>query len=717
MTASARYKPRFRQQCPRSTVPGFCRMRLDSQRPRIDGHFRSEAQLHQHAKSFGSHPGGYWIGEAVDHRDLERFPRPLLKEDRLGLYHGDQVAVLFRGCWTAGFVGITGDPHNAWPTMFSAPERVYDEQWNETLIPQPDEPFIDVTFQVADGLGSTWSPQGQRLPKLVTDPRRSREYFCCSYKVARVYQSQWRYYLAQIDGATVIKNRESNEVLHRLLSTPSRVEDFIHEMQHPQRHPEETFDGRCFGRRWPPRAGDRRDSLRTLRGRPGFHRGRYAFEAPSDQERWPRARSIRKEPFVGRWGDSHSPRADSTPPSRGRSEVDANAQRGSATRWRCRESTDELQPKVAPLPKPKSAESSKPAVTPAPASSSKSTAGFKSCLKSKPTPPSKSAASLPPKPLSVSSSEPTAAGPKISVTLRPTVKPEPALKPESTLAGNLAAVAPSSAVVPRTTIESASSAVTPKPPLLPRTAPALATAVSFGVNVGECIRKYDAQPRRRKESKNTRKPTRPEVGDDFKAGRSVQHEVNPAARRRLASLDRRDLRRRTRSGLRPTTRQPSVSFSRFDDEVYFAGEQAHLSGTISLPPDLVDSFLLDPCLTLCPSQAIVTKPARTLPTPRVRQPLPIAPPTLADSPDTEDTGVDQSPPMESSAHSPEGAIDLIDDVPVATSSKANVSPDVSQVSGVTAGPDDTTQPGSRGSNLSTQFQTLLSRWNRTWQAR
>lgn len=673
-------------------------MRLDSQRPRIDGHFRSEAQLHQHAKSFGSHPGGYWIGEAVDHRDLERFPRPLLKQDRLGLYHGDQVAVLFRGCWTAGFVGITGDPHNAWPTMFSAPERVYDEQWNETLIPQPDEPFIDVTFQVADGLGSTWSPQGQRLPKLVTDPRRSREYFCCSYKVARVYQSQWRYYLAQIDGATVIKNRESNEVLHRLLSTPSRVEDFIHEMQHPQRHPEETFDGRCFGRRWPPRAGDRRDSLRTLRGRPGFHRGRYAFEAPSDQERWPRARSVRKEPFVGRWSDSHSPQEDSTPPFRGRSDVDANAQRGSATRWRCRESTDELQPKVTPLPKPKSAESSKPAVTPAPASSSKT----------------------------------TAAGPKISVTLRPTVKPEPTLKPGSTLA---------------------------KPPLLPGTAPALATAVSFGANVAECIRKYDVQPRRRKESKNTRKPTRPEVGDDFMAGRSVQHEVNPAARRRLASLDRRDLRRRTRSGLRPPPRQPSVSFSRFDDEVYFAGEQAHLSGTISLPPDLVDSFLLDPCLTLCPSQAIVTKPARALPTPRVRQPLPIAPPTSADTPDTEVTGADQSPPMEFAAHSPggveeavvprfasddepyisflfpggvteaaadvsavghpvpEGAIDLIDDAPVATSSNANVSPDVSQVSGVTAGPDDTTQPGTRGSNLSTQFQTLLSRWNRTWQAR
>jgi len=359
----------------------------------------------------------------------------------------------------------------------------------------------------------------------------------------------------------------------------------------------------------------------------------------------------------------------------------------------------------------------------------------------------------------VSSSTTTAAGPKISVTLRPTVKPEPTLKPESTLAGNLAAVAPSSAVVPRTAIESASSAVTPKPTLLPGTAPALATAVSFGANVAECIRKYDVQPRRRKESKNTRKPTRPEVGDDFKAGRSVQHEVNPAARRRLASLDRRDLRRRTRSGLRPTTRQPSVSFSRFDDEVYFAGEQAHLSGTISLPPDLVDSFLLDPCLTLCPSQAIVTKPARALPSPRVRQPLPIAPPTLADTPDTEVTGADQSPPMEFAAHSPEGveeavvprfasddetyisflfprgvteaaadvstighpvpegAIDLIDDAPVATSSNVHVSPNVSQVSGVTAGQDGTTQPGSRGSNLSTRFQTLLSRWNRTWQAR
>ncbi|EJK74342.1 hypothetical protein THAOC_03983, partial [Thalassiosira oceanica] len=142
------------------------------------------------------------------------------------------------------------------------------------------------------------------------------------------------------------------------------------------------------------------------------------------------------------------------------------------------------------------------------------------------------------------------------------------------------------------------------------------------------------------------------------AGRSVQHAVDPAASRRLASLDRRDLHRRTRLGLGPTTRQSSVSFSRFDDEVYFAGEQAHLSGTISLPPDLVDSFLLDPCLTLCPSQAIITKPARALPT-RVRQPLPIAPPTFADTPDTEDTGVDQSPPMEFAAHSPEGVEETV----------------------------------------------------------
>ncbi|EJK63591.1 hypothetical protein THAOC_15739 [Thalassiosira oceanica] len=141
---------------------------------------------------------------------------------------------------------------------------------------------------------------------------------------------------------------------------------------------------------------------------------------------------------------------------------------------------------------------------------------------------------------------------------------------------------------------------------------------------------------------------------------------------------------------------------------------------------------------------IVTKPARALPTPRVRQPLPIAPPTSADTPDTEVPGADQSPPMElllthqrelrrlssqggvteaaadvsAVGHPvPEGAIDLIDDAPVVTSSHAHVSSDVSQVSGVTAGPDDTTQPGSRGSNLSTRFQTLLSRWNRTWQAR
>ncbi|EJK65102.1 hypothetical protein THAOC_14088 [Thalassiosira oceanica] len=156
MTASARYKPRFRQKCPRSTLPGFCRMRLDSQRPRNDGQFRSEAQLHQHAKSYGSHPGGYWIGEAVDHRDLVRFPRPLLQQDGLGLYHGDQVAVCYGGRWTAGFIGITGNPHNAWPTMLSAPDVVYEEGATSppTYVPPPDEPFVDVTVLVADGLGS-----------------------------------------------------------------------------------------------------------------------------------------------------------------------------------------------------------------------------------------------------------------------------------------------------------------------------------------------------------------------------------------------------------------------------------------------------------------------------------------------------------------------------------------------------------------------------------
>lgn len=117
MVARPKYKPRYWLPRPRSAVPGSRRSRLDCLCPRINGQFRLEAQFYQYARSFGSFHGAYWTGELVDHRYLGPFSGSQLQQDGLGLCHGDQIAVLYWGHRTAGFVGIIGDPHHVWPTM------------------------------------------------------------------------------------------------------------------------------------------------------------------------------------------------------------------------------------------------------------------------------------------------------------------------------------------------------------------------------------------------------------------------------------------------------------------------------------------------------------------------------------------------------------------------------------------------------------------------
>lgn len=210
---------RYRRDSPRSTVTGLRRLRIDSQRPRFDGQFQSEKQMYSHAAARGSHVGGHWTYEQVDHLDLRSFERSQLQQEGLGLCDGDQIAVLFCGRWTAGFVGIIGDPYDRWPTILSSPlywietpdgkwsakvplelrkqipltvqtRHVVEDphgKWKLICLPRPDLPFIDVTIKVAEGQGIL----GIRQRELIQGSRNWRENFCCSYIVKRVYQDQW----------------------------------------------------------------------------------------------------------------------------------------------------------------------------------------------------------------------------------------------------------------------------------------------------------------------------------------------------------------------------------------------------------------------------------------------------------------------------------------------------------------------------------------------
>ena len=80
--------------------------------------------MYEDAAAHGSYVGGYWTGQAVDHHDLVGFDPAQFRKEGLGLYNGDQIAVLFYGRWVAAFVGIIGDPHHAWARMLMSPDVV-----------------------------------------------------------------------------------------------------------------------------------------------------------------------------------------------------------------------------------------------------------------------------------------------------------------------------------------------------------------------------------------------------------------------------------------------------------------------------------------------------------------------------------------------------------------------------------------------------------------
>mmetsp|Transcript_33622 Transcript_33622/g.75913 ORF Transcript_33622/g.75913 Transcript_33622/m.75913 type:complete len:858 (+) Transcript_33622:505-3078(+) len=304
----------FRRPFPHTTeLTGYRRQRLDDQRPHPHGHYRSERDFYRVAASHQGFCGGYWTGEAVDRHDLVRLEPSQLQQNGLGLCLGDQIGVLYEGRWVAGFVGVIGDPFDAWSTMLSAStevlevngevlkvtgppissdlsplvpspsirERTYGpdadgtySNWKQFSYPPPDAPFIDITVSVADGQGMT----GDRLElrEFLADPRKWRDNFCCSFYVVRLYQPEWDTFLREIDGATVVINRETKEVLRRLSTSPSQQEAFLQRMPVQRRYPEESV-GRNCGR------SGRRDGLYGSRSQREPSRNRWsASRMPSD---------------------------------------------------------------------------------------------------------------------------------------------------------------------------------------------------------------------------------------------------------------------------------------------------------------------------------------------------------------------------------------------------------------------------------------------------
>ena len=113
---------KFRSPFPHTEgLTGHRRQRLDDQRPHPRRQYRFEKDFYRVAESHNAFVGGYWTGESVDHHDLAPLEEAQLRKKGLGLCLGDQIALLDGGRWVAGFVGIIGDPYDAWSTMLSAP--------------------------------------------------------------------------------------------------------------------------------------------------------------------------------------------------------------------------------------------------------------------------------------------------------------------------------------------------------------------------------------------------------------------------------------------------------------------------------------------------------------------------------------------------------------------------------------------------------------------
>ncbi|EJK63477.1 hypothetical protein THAOC_15859, partial [Thalassiosira oceanica] len=222
--------------------------------------------------------------EVVD-SDLHPFAPSALLQDGLGLCYGDQVACLSdHGSWQAAFVGIVGDPYGTW----------------KQRLPQPraGESYIDLTVFVEQGQG--WRdrfcyPHSNKCPTSSCGNFcfniDTRDKFCCSYHVVRVFSSDWSTHLREIDGSTIVINYETKQVLRRLSASPSHQEAFLQRMPVQRRYPEESV-GRNYGR------SGHREGPYGSRSQRELSRNRWsASRMPSDDSS---IRSCRQEaPFSG----------------------------------------------------------------------------------------------------------------------------------------------------------------------------------------------------------------------------------------------------------------------------------------------------------------------------------------------------------------------------------------------------------------------------------
>ena len=621
--------------------------------------------MYEDAAAHGSYVGGYWTGQAVDHHDLVGFDPAQFRKEGLGLYNGDQIAVLFYGRWVAAFVGIIGDPHHAWARMLMSPDvdfemdgkltdlprtpeirrhipssvksiQVVDRRdWKFTCYPPPNEPFIDVTVIVREGRGITGTLIDER--ELLNDPRNWRENFCCSYEVVRVYQSQWSTHLREIDGATIVINRESKGVLRRLSTSPSQQDAFLRRMPQQRQCLEGSFD-REFGRRGPRRAWSRDSRGASLR-RGSSNRGRYGFD---DQSDWPRPEQAQREPGRDRrdFSQDHSHYSRHQQTSGTPSMIHGTFRGHPVTlpgpssktplmsSLECKSYLD-VEPAAPAKPEITRADTLKPSVEPAPGSTKKHTltltdkfgveiiiGGPKSSLKYKPgvgyvvkleitrADTLKSAAEpkalfkLEPavEPVSRRAPEPTVT-PTSDFDFTSAVEPKPAaaLKPADKLRSRVAtapahhdATGFAEGWTRRKSCIQTSTGSEPTVVLPPRHESPPTSEDSHRLAVAECVAKYVKVPvkSRRKRSRRLRRPAHASSkdGEKFNDARQTSLQAGTAARRQYdgRSLNRRDNRCRGKSGRPPDPRLPSDTSAASTDELFYNGIDRW--GTLSTDP-------------------------------------------------------------------------------------------------------------------------------------
>jgi len=209
--------PPFRLQSPRSDLSGYARRRATATRPRPDGHFRHEDQLISSYKSLGSYFGNYWTGEEVADSDLRPFAPSALLQDGLGLCCGDQVARLSsNGYWQAAFVGIVGDPYGTWEQVTSPATSCRRVLYRPHGFRRTGTGLAGPSLLSISDKCPTSSCERYRFKN------DTRDKFCCSYHVVRVFSSDWSTHLREIDGSTIVINYETKQILRRLSASPSR---------------------------------------------------------------------------------------------------------------------------------------------------------------------------------------------------------------------------------------------------------------------------------------------------------------------------------------------------------------------------------------------------------------------------------------------------------------------------------------------------------------